>query len=182
MIVIVGPSASGKTELATALINEYNYQKVITTTTRKPRIGEVNHIDYHFLTHDEFTTQIANNYFAEHTLYNDNYYGTAKQDLQQNKIIILDPTGLNNLLSFKFNLFVVYLFANTKIRKSRMIMRGDSNQEIEKRLLNDSSWFHKNSVKQINLFLKNNRDFCHINKLAKLVNNKYQKFLKTDFK
>lgn len=178
MLVIVGPSASGKSELASALISQYHFEKVITTTTRNPRVGEVNHIDYHFLTKEEFSKELENNYFIEHTFYNNNYYGTAKKDLQDHKIIILDPNGLNNLLLKNIQTFVVYLQAKPSIRQERMIGRGDSSEEIRKRLLNDKNWFSKRTINQINLAINNNRDFKFINKLAQLVNNKYQRFLK----
>ena len=46
MIILVGPSASGKTEIAKILIKEYGYQKFVTTTTRNIRINEKDNVDY----------------------------------------------------------------------------------------------------------------------------------------
>ena len=54
MIVLVGASASGKTELAKQLYQTYGYKKCITTTTREPRKNEVDGIDYHFLSQETF--------------------------------------------------------------------------------------------------------------------------------
>ena len=42
MIILIGPSASGKTEIAKYLISTFSFNKFVTTTTRTPRIGEIN--------------------------------------------------------------------------------------------------------------------------------------------
>ena len=54
MIILCGPSASGKTEVAKLLATKYNIQKAITNTTRPIRVNEVNHVDYHFTSKEEF--------------------------------------------------------------------------------------------------------------------------------
>ena len=54
MLIIIGPSASGKTECAKILEKKYNLKKVITHTTRLPRINEINNIDYHFVNKETF--------------------------------------------------------------------------------------------------------------------------------
>ena len=54
MLVIVGPSACGKTQIVNHLIANYGYEKLVTYTTRPMRVNEVNHIDYHFISKEEF--------------------------------------------------------------------------------------------------------------------------------
>ena len=54
MIILVGPSASGKTQIGYSLKKIYGLEKVVTYTTRRMRSGEVDGIDYHFITKDEF--------------------------------------------------------------------------------------------------------------------------------
>ena len=58
MIILVGPSASGKTEIAKILIKEYGYQKFVTTTTRNIRINEKDNADYHFINKEQFFIMI----------------------------------------------------------------------------------------------------------------------------
>ena len=58
MLVLVGPSASGKTEATKLLIEKYNLKKLVTYTTRKIRVNEVNGKDYHFISVDEFKQKI----------------------------------------------------------------------------------------------------------------------------
>ena len=54
MIILIGPSASGKTATCLYLQDHYGIRKVVTHTTRAMRVGEVNGVDYHFVTKDEF--------------------------------------------------------------------------------------------------------------------------------
>ena len=80
MLILIGPSASGKTEVAKLLASKYNITKIVTYTTRKPRIHEVNGVDYHFVSVEEFAKLTEQNFFVETTYYNSNYYGTAKKE------------------------------------------------------------------------------------------------------
>ena len=58
MIILVGASASGKTEIAKLIIKKYGFKKMVTTTTRPMRAGEVADIDYHFISKEEFTFRV----------------------------------------------------------------------------------------------------------------------------
>lgn len=172
MIVIIGASASGKTEIAKLLQNNYKYQKCITTTTRDKRHNEVNNIDYHFISKDEFKNKLSNNEFVEHTLYNENYYGINKKDVNENSLVIVDPNGANELIKeFGDDIFVVYVETKKSLRKERMINRGDDFELIEKRLNNDTNIFKKKNIKKIDLVLKNKNQ--PLEDLAKEVNDKY---------
>ena len=85
MIVLTGPSASGKTATCLYLQAHFGIKKVITHTTRQRRKGEVNNVDYHFVTIDEFRKRKANDEFIEKTFYNGHYYGTSSKDVQIDK-------------------------------------------------------------------------------------------------
>ena len=172
MIVIIGASASGKTEIAKLLQNNYKYQKCITTTTRDKRHNEVNNIDYHFISKEEFKNKLENNEFVEHTLYNDNYYGINKKDVNENSLVIVDPNGANELIKqLGDDVFVVYVETKKTLRKTRMINRGDDLELIEKRLNNDTNIFKKKNINKIDLVLKNKNQ--PLEDLAKEVDNKY---------
>ena len=60
MLILVGPSASGKTEAVRLLISDYGMKKLVTYTTREMRSGEINHVDYHFLSREDFENKINN--------------------------------------------------------------------------------------------------------------------------
>ena len=93
MLILVGPSASGKTEIAKLLDVKYHLTKIVTHTTREKRINEKDDIDYHFVSKDTFLNLKSNNEFVETTLYNNNYYGTSKKEIADNKCVVLDPQG-----------------------------------------------------------------------------------------
>ena len=65
MLVLVGPSASGKSAIVKCLTKKYGLDKFVTCTTRKIRVGEVNNVDYHFLTLEEFSNLYNDNEFIE---------------------------------------------------------------------------------------------------------------------
>ena len=77
MLVLVGPSASGKSAIVKCLTKKYGLVKFITCTTRTIRVGEVDGVDYHFLTQDEFFKLYDNDEFIETVYYNGNYYECA---------------------------------------------------------------------------------------------------------
>ena len=142
MLVLVGPSASGKTEVANILINKYGMVRMVTYTTRPMRINEVNGISYHFVSVDEFMKLKDNDEFVETVEYNGNYYGTRKKDVSDDKIVILEPKGLiefNNKMRDRIVSF--YLEVSEVERINRMIYRQDNMEDIEKRIQNDKEAF-----------------------------------------
>ena len=95
MLILIGPSASGKTEIVKILIKNYSMEKLVTYTSRPMRVGEIKDKDYHFIEKNDFEERIKNNFFFEHVEYNGNYYGTAKEDLTKNNA---DIEALNKLV------------------------------------------------------------------------------------
>ena len=79
LIVISGPSGSGKDSICERL-KEYNdnFWVSISCTTRKPRFGEENGVNYYFKTTEEFEELIRNDSLLEYAKYNNDYYGTPK--------------------------------------------------------------------------------------------------------
>lgn len=84
LIVISGPSGVGKSTVIAEVRRE---RKTLTFsvsyTTRKPRQGEENHVQYHFIDRDEFEQMVADGKFLEYATYANNYYGTGKADVEQ---------------------------------------------------------------------------------------------------
>lgn len=144
MLVIVGPSASGKTQIVQELIKKYNMEKLVTYTTRPMRVGEVNGKDYHFISHEEFEQKINNNFFIEYVKYNNNCYGTSRSDLSDNKVVILEPNGLKHYLNEARELIkVVVLRCSKNVLGIRMAIRGDKPEDIIRRLEGDGAVFTK---------------------------------------
>ena len=85
VIVIAGPSGSGKDSIASALLARFsNLARTVTATTRAPRPGEVNGVNYHFLINEQFKEALASGNILEyyHRPDTDTYYGTYKPDIE----------------------------------------------------------------------------------------------------
>ena len=83
LILISGPAGSGKTTLCDKMLQHYTgIQRVITSTTRQPRKGEQDGIDYYFLSQAEFEAKIAAGAFYEYAKVHKNWYGTLKATVQ----------------------------------------------------------------------------------------------------
>ena len=136
IIVLVGPSGSGKTSIGEVL-SKHGIHRLVTTTTRKPRPGETEGIDYYFRDFDEMKIK----YFIEQTVYNDNRYGLTKAEVK-NKLekydyvhVSLDQNGAKAIKeAFPKEALVVFLQISEEEMIHRMKLRGDTQAEIEKRI------------------------------------------------
>lgn len=174
MIILVGASASGKSVVVNKMKEKYNFSKLVTYTTRAPRVGEVNHIDYHFVSKKEFLNKLQNNMFIETTLYNDNYYGTAYEDISKDKALIVEPTGANVYYEkLKDKVMIVYLETSEKTRFDRMKLRGDDIEDIKNRIQNDIIRFDKKQLKHIDLIVKT--DDLTIEEVTDIIIKEYNK-------
>lgn len=178
MIILFGPSASGKTEIAKYLSQKYNIKKVVTNTTRPMRIGEINHVDYNFISIEEFLKLKQDNCFVETTIYNNNYYGCLKSEINDYKIVVLDPQGVKSFLKLnnpKISIFYLICDENTRIQ--RMRSRLDKEEDIKRRLLNDRVAFDNTNIPPYDFAIKtDNRD---IEEIADEIYQKYLLFLKS---
>ncbi len=149
MIVITGASATGKSVAAKGL-EQYGFKKAITTTTRLPREGEVDGVDYFFVSKEEFEKRIKENKLVEYTLYNENYYGCGVDQVSDDKVIVTDPNGLHAFKRLnKGNLVTFLLLCDDVTRKERMIHRGDKEDKIIERLTNDKKDFDRNVIGEV---------------------------------
>lgn len=94
MIVISGPAGSGKGTVNAHLLRTGEYVYSISATTRAPRPGEVDGVNYYFISREEFEKRIAAGDMLEYTEYCGNYYGTPKKEalevLESGKNLILE--------------------------------------------------------------------------------------------
>ncbi|MGX7092672.1 guanylate kinase [Hutsoniella sourekii] len=86
LVVLSGPSGVGKGTVRAAIFeeNKYNYVYSISATTRKMRDGEVDGVDYFFISREEFENLIQEDALLEHAEYVGNYYGTPIKKIQEN--------------------------------------------------------------------------------------------------
>ena len=145
LYIISGPSGVGKSSLLKRLLaNHSNLRFSVSTTTRKPRVGEQDGIDYNFVTQEQFLSDIDKDLFLEWAVVHDNYYGTSKTQIQTmtdsglDVILDIDVQGSQNLM--KKNIGGIYIFiAPPSIDELRKRLNGrgtDSADVIATRLKN----------------------------------------------
>ena len=146
ILIISGPSGCGKSSLLKEILKkEKNIYFSISTTTRRKREGEVEGVDYFFISEEEFSEGVDNGLFLEWAKVHGNYYGTSLSSvmkaLKQGKLVIfdIDIQGHKSIRK-EFDKITTSLFITTPNQKSlkeRLINRGtDSNEAVERRLKN----------------------------------------------
>ena len=146
ILVLSGPSGAGKSTIinhASPHIGDYYFS--ISTTTRKPREGEKDGVDYYFVTHEEFEEGIKAGDFLEYATVHGNYYGTSLKPvntaLDEGKLVIFDiDVQGHRLVRAKMGSYVTSAFITPPTLKElekRLYARcTDDNAVIERRVEN----------------------------------------------
>lgn len=144
MLVLSSPSGAGKTTIARHILEQETHLAMsISVTTRPPRPGEVDGLDYHFITMDAFREKIEEDSFLEYAEVFGNCYGTPKQpvleSLKQGSDILfdIDWQGTQQISSFARNdLVTIFILPPSgDILKQRLIARGqDAMDTVQHRM------------------------------------------------
>ena len=157
LIVISGPSGAGKGTICKALLEKHdNIYISVSATTRSPREGEIEGVNYYFLTKEAFEEKVKENGFIEYANVHGNFYGTPKVNvekmLDEGKDVILEidiQGALQVKENFKEGVFIFILPPSMEELKKRIINRGS---ETEESLMTR----FKNAYKEINYVSKYN--------------------------
>lgn len=141
-IVVSGPSGVGKGTICNTLIKELDAWYSVSMTTRNIRDGEVDGINYYFVSKDEFEKRIEEGKLLEYNIYNGNYYGTPKDKILEkiengvNVFSEIDVNGAFNIKKrFPDSLLIYIAPPSIEILRERLIGRGTEDIEtIENRL------------------------------------------------
>jgi len=154
MLLLIGPSASGKTESAKIMINRYPISRVVTYTTRPIRINEIDGFDYNFVSDEEFIRLRDQHFFVETAQYNQHLYGTPLNQMANDKFIILEPQGLKSFLKIKAcPIVAIFLQTNEETRIKRMKIRKDQPEDIRKRIESDRVEFDISNIEGLDLII-----------------------------
>lgn len=174
IIGLCGKSGTGKSSLCNEFL-KLGYNKVITDTTRPPREGEKNGVDYYFDTEEEFQEYLDMGEFIETTSYKVASgaiwkYGTTigqLNDAGENAIIILNPDGVKAFRDQNRPIKIVLVESPEELLLTRLVTRGDNEKEIKRRLAADEQDF-KDIGQYVDLKVKNNEK-SNLKNLAKYI-------------
>jgi guanylate kinase len=138
LFVLSGPSGVGKD----ALLNELfrclpGIERSVSATTRPPRDGETDGIDYHFLTRERFEQDIAADRFLEYAQYNNQYYGTpqqrviARMDAGVDVILKIEVQGAQNVRRLMPGAVLIFLLPPSREELERRL-RGRKTEDDAK--------------------------------------------------
>jgi len=138
LFIISAPSGAGKSTLCRAMLDHFSdLLYSISHTTRAPRKGELNGVDYYFVPKDEFEKGIRHRQWAEWAEVHGNYYGTSAKfldnGLSAGKDILLDidVQGTHQILERYPNAITIFILPpSLKILKQRLEARGTDSPEI----------------------------------------------------
>jgi guanylate kinase len=141
--VITGPSGVGKGTLIRGLLARVpELELSVSATTRAPRPGEQDEVDYHFLSPDEFEARVAAGDFVEHAEYSGNRYGTLRSDLERRLeegagvVLEIEVQGARQVRASMPDAVAVFIAPPSRdALRARLIGRGtDSPEQVEERL------------------------------------------------
>jgi guanylate kinase len=136
LIVISGPSGTGKGTICKALSEDHDLWISVSATTREPRAGEVDGVNYYFLDKQEFIKKIENDDFFEYAEVYGNYYGTPKwkalEAIYSGKDVLLEidiQGALKVKQQYPEGVFIFILPPSMEELRKRIINRGTETEE-----------------------------------------------------
>jgi guanylate kinase len=146
ILIISGPSGSGKSSIINYILSEVDNSTLsISTTSRDIRDGEIDGMDYNFVTKDEFQNMIEEKRFLEYESVHGNFYGTDREFVEEalefGKLLVfdVDTRGRESIMKF-YSDIAVTLFVTTpsrEILEERLRGRGtETEEQVQKRLQN----------------------------------------------
>jgi len=177
MIILLGESGAGKTTLQNYLCEHHGYKKAISHTTRPKRNGEIDGKDYYFVDTDEFTRMYHNGEFAETSRYRGWEYGLAVNEIKENTIAVLTPSGLrqiNRLQEGLGNISTIpsitsfYLYVDRNHRLAKLALTRNDLEECIRRNQTDVGIF--DGVRyEVDCVLTNCKYLLSVEELARTV-------------
>ena len=177
MLVLSSPSGAGKTTLSKKIQqSESTFRISVSHTTRKARPNEVDGVDYHFVTEEEFKILLKKDAFYEHSIIFGNYYGTSKASVDDiinkkfNVLFDIDWKGTKQLSAFKeLNLLKIFILPPSKEElEKRLIARNqDGKESIKKRVLAYSQDI-KHANEYDHVIINDNVENC-FNKILRII-------------
>jgi guanylate kinase len=143
VFVITGPSGVGKGTLIRGLLERVpGLELSVSATTRPPRPGERDGVDYHFLSGEDFDRRVANGEFVEHARYSGHQYGTLRSELERRTaeaagvVLEIEVQGARQIRAAMLEAVQVFIAPpSVEALRARLVGRGtDAPADVEARL------------------------------------------------
>lgn len=142
LIVFSAPSGCGKGTMLAEILKDEHFYCSVSATTRSPRDGEIDGVNYYFLKKEDFKKKIENNEFLEYACYCDNYYGTLVSEVENklnegiNVILEIEVQGAMKIRQIRPDaLFIFISPPSVEELRRRLRKRGTESEDIiEKRV------------------------------------------------
>ena len=139
-IILVGKGASGKSHYAKKMADK-GYRINVSYTTRPPRTGELEGVDYHFVSEDYFLSLQNGGFFYETVKRKNWWYGTGNSRWEWEDLFIMTPSGIASIKpEDRKDCFIIYLDIPFEVRRERLMQRDDADS-VERRLASDEEDF-----------------------------------------
>ena len=137
LIVFSAPSGCGKGTMLAEILKDENYCVSVSATTRSPREGEVDGVNYYFMSKGDFLQKVADSEFLEYAEYCDNYYGTLMSEVDgklnegKNVILEIEVQGAQKIREKRPDALMIFILppSVSELRR-RLKKRGTETDEV----------------------------------------------------
>lgn len=176
--ILMGPSGCGKSASGNYIRDDLDISEIVSHTTRSKRTGEIEGKTYYFVDKETFDKVDK----IELVQYGGNYYCTSRDELEKkmrlgkHAFIIAEINGVKQLIkNLNGNCVVIFIYAEPEIAELRMRERGDSEEQIQKRLklAQETKEYYNFQYADYVIYNKDPDDF---KKIARIVNGEIAPF------
>ncbi|MDD7515989.1 guanylate kinase [Ruminococcus flavefaciens] len=147
LIVFSAPSGCGKGTMLEEILKDQRFAVSVSATTRAPREGEKDGVNYHFLTREDFQQRIADGKFIEYAEYCQNFYGTLSSEVDGrlekglNVILEIEPQGAMKIREKRPDaLFIFIVPPSVGELRRRLKKRGTETDEVIEERISKAAW------------------------------------------